>query len=231
MATGKMNAGSIRINWLIILILIIAIGVGGAFYYSYTQLTNAITERDAAISSLQGQVASLNSQVAALQGQVKDDPQKIKSLQDQLNLSIQQVKDANDAIGQAQTQITTLKDQVSSLQDENARLRSITSLSESAVKATSVTVHLYKNTVSDIVTFDVAYAGYLVINASSSADGGYLQVSDTNTNYPFSSNKYLIAAAGSTFTIPVLPGTIDIVSGNPSTNSEGNTTITVTYYY
>jgi TolA-binding protein len=228
---AKMSAGRAGINWLVILIVVVALGTGGAFYYIFNQQNQAIQERDGAIQTLQGQVSALSSQVATLQSQVKDTPKEVQSLQGQLNLANQQVRDANTAIDQDRKQIADLKGQVATLQSDNTRLKSITELGESEVKAKNITAHLYKNTVSNVTTFQTGYAGYLVITASNSAEGGYIQVSSTNPNYPFNTQKYVISNSGSTFTIPVLPGTVDITAGNPSTTSEGKVTVSVTYYY
>ncbi len=227
------NGGGHSFKWAFILTVILAFGVAGAFVYyylQYLQATNTLVTRDAEIASLQGQVATLNAKVAALQNDLTTANASVAPLTSQISSMQTAINNANTYIDEVNGKVTNLTAQVAALKSQNADLQSITSLSRSTAEATSITVHQTAGVVSSIVSFNVEYAGYIVISATSSAPSGFIQVTDDNPNFPFSANKYLTASSN-TFSVPVLPGTVGVFFGNTEKENEYNVTMTVTYYY
>jgi len=220
-----------------------------------TQLSSAnsqISTLQSQISSLQNDISSYKSQVVSLKSQLLSGGSDISNLQAQISSlssdkqSLQtQLSSANLQISTLQSQVSSLSSdkqslqsqlssansQISSLQSQNTNLQSIVSLSQSSIKANSVTITPTDGPYSRVVSFLADYAGYLYISGTTTATNGWLQVTDS---YPGFISAGKLTGFDTTFSysgIPVLPGTINVYFGNFGSQSDWTTTITVTYYY
>lgn len=219
-----------HINWPFVLVAVLFLIVTAAFIYYYFQTLDNFTQKDAAITSLQGQVVNLNSQVTSRQNDLSAANAKIAPLQSQFALTQTQLVDANAYIDTVKAQIANATAQVATFKSQNADLQKIVSMSESKVITEQVTVHQGMGQISSLISFKADYAGYIIVTATVSSTTGFIQVTCDNANYPFNTNKYYTADQ-SIFSIPVLPGTIGVFAGNTDKLYEPNATVSVTYYY
>lgn len=141
-----------------------------------------------------------------------------------------QSNSSNSQIASLQSQLSSANSQVSSLQSQVSSLQSIVNLSQSKSEAVQTTVNQSRGQVASVVSFSAQYAGYIVVSGTSTTTNGYLQVTDSFSNYPYNSTTYAFGT-GAQKTIPVLPGTVTVSFGNTNALNGATATISVTYYY
>ncbi len=191
-----------------------------------TQLSDANSQ----ISSLQDQLAGANSQISSLQSQLSSANSQVSPLQAQLTSANAQVSSLQDQISPLQAQFESANAQIFSLQDQIRNLQSIVNLSQLTTQANSVTISQAAGELSTVVTFTANYAGYIVVSGTSNTSNGYIKVSDSFSAYPYSNYTYLFGT-GTTFYIPVLPGTVSVSFGNTNPVNSATATISVVYCY
>jgi hypothetical protein len=81
-----------------------------------------------------------------------------------------------------------------------------------------------------VATFQVDYAGYIVVSGTSTALTGYIRVTDSYSGYPYDYYIYPFGT-GTRLIIPVLPGTIEVYFGNTNLSGGVTATISIVYYY
>ncbi len=126
------------------------------------------------------------------------------------------------------TEASSLNSSLAAQSSINSGLQSALNLQNSTEEASNVKIRQGPLQTSLIVSFQANYAGYVVINGTSSTSNGYIQFTDSYPGYPSFSNLTF----GSSFTsilIPVLPGTISIYFGN--TNIINPATANISTYY
>jgi len=165
----------------------------------------------------QATIDSLNQQIAALQLQLSQN----------VNTSV---------ITSAYVlQIASLNAQLSDL---NNTLTSVytASLSDQQIAQLQKSGVMYQqdltqnaNSYTTIWSNDVGYAGYIVIQATSTANTTYAEVLFTFGDSTFDYNKTLGTSGTAVF--PVLPSTVEIRIGNLMQADKNNATVTATYYY
>jgi ABC-type oligopeptide transport system substrate-binding subunit len=155
-------------------------------------------------SSLEKQVTSLQNQVTSLQNQVTS----LNGL------------------------VSDYEEQIDGLTDENNYYASVIALEECIVIIDDET---YTHVTDDItVLFDdkLDYAGYIEIQAESTSNTTYIQVSYTYNDLKF--NQTITIGNKGTAHFPILPGTIKIALGNTDTEIDTDTidtTVTMIYIY
>lgn len=217
----------------LVFFILLALGATVAFlyyYFLYTGAITALTEQNTRLAAAESEGAALKAKVAALNSDLTALKANVSSQKSQLDLTLEQIKTANAYIDTLRAQTDQVQAETAALRKEKETLLSIIRLEESAVKATAVTVHQKAGTTSEVVSFNVDYAGYVVVSGTSSAPTGYLIITNDNPNFPFNSNKYYFAN-GRSFNVPVLPGTVGVFFGNSEKYDEFNATVSVTYYY
>jgi hypothetical protein len=160
----------------------------------------------AAVANYSGQsnTSDLESQVASLQNQVNS---------------------LNSIVSDYETQI----DSLTYYNDYYAR---IIALEEYAIVIDNITYQQDTDEITVLYDDEVYYAGYMEIQAESTSDTTYLQVSYTYGNVDF--DQTFNIGNKNTVYFPVLPGTITITLGNTETNIDTetiDTTVTITYIY
>ncbi len=238
------GGGGGGINWAFLLTGVFAVVVAGAFGYYYWQTTNTIAARNLTIATQQAQIAQLNSQIVGLQTDLATEKANSTSLLQQLTTTKGQLAAANaqilsktgeltvsqSQVSILQSQITSLNSQVTTLQSEKADLQNIVNLGASTVQASSIPISQTYGALSSVSSFNVNYAGYLLITGSSSSATGYLRVTDSYSNYAFNSSN-ISFGTGTSVVVPVLPGSITVSFGNTDGAGTITATISVTYYY
>jgi type II secretory pathway pseudopilin PulG len=145
-----------------------------------------------------------------------------------------------------ESQVTSLQNQINSLNNKisdyetqiddltyyNDYYASVIALEEYAVLIDNITYQQNTDEVTILYDDEVHYAGYMEIQAETTSDTTYLQVSYTYGNVDFD-QTFNIGNQGTVY-FPVLPGTITITLGNTETNIDTetiDTTVTITYIY
>jgi ribosomal protein L40E len=137
-----------------------------------------------------------------------------------------------------QSQYSSLKSSYSSLQSQYSSLQSSYSSLQSIVSLSDSSVFVNQQTVSEPAgssyswTFNVNYAGYIVVYVSSSTTSNtYVEISGySNNGISYNSGHVTIGTSGSV-AYPVLPGSVIVYVGNTNLFSGATETVTITYYY
>ena len=203
--------------------------VAGFVVYLVLSL-GTISDRNASVSDLQGQVTSARSQISDLQAQVSSVKSELSSIKAQVSSLQNDASTYKSQISTLQSQLSSANAQVSSLQSQNSSLQSIVSLSKSQTLVNQLTLNQGASETSLVVSFQADYAGYIVVSGTSTTNSGYISVLDTWPNYPFNGYSYEFGT-GMNRTILVMPGTVRVSFGNGNTSNGATATLTVTYYY
>lgn len=145
----------------------------------------------------------------------------------------QQIAQLRAQLQQYQDQPTD-NDTITALQQEITNYEQLIALQKTGTIYATNTFTQNPNTVTQIFSGSTSYAGYVVVQATSTANSTYAQVQFTFGSIVYSYNQ-TIGLSG-TAVLPVLPSTDDntfIVSiGNTQINITNNTvTATATFYY
>jgi len=178
------------------------------------------------INTLQGNVSSYQTLVSLLKATISSDEAKIGTLQGELSSDNSTISSLNSQIEAATQMITNLT--------ANVNLEVMSSL------LTGQTVIISGNTtaVSPFLTFSPAHAGYLLVQVSN-ANEAYLVESNF---YPTASNSQgaifesvtglnATSPGVSYFIVPLIPGTGDSFALVSNYASNGNATVSATYFY
>ncbi len=163
------------------------------------------------------------------QAQLAEKDSTISSLQEQITaLELQLSHSANASASTYETQIAYLNQQLSYLNDTLSQLQQIVQLTASGL--------LYQNSITQDPNATTAlwndqldYAGYIVVQATATANTTYAQATYNYNGYNFDYNQTLGTSGTSAF--PVLPGIVEIKIGNINQTNSNSVNATVTYYY
>jgi hypothetical protein len=173
------------------------------------------------------------------QSQVTGKDNTIAALNDtiaRLNTELAQAQAANTTNAQAYaSQIASLNQQITSLtasiSDYNSSyydLQQIVQLANSGImNQTSFTQDA--NGITTLWANTVDYAGYVVIQAQSTADSTYAQVLNTYKTYNLNFSQTI--GTNGTAVFPILPGTLQVIIGNVNQTASNSGNVTVTFYY
>lgn len=233
-----------RLNLALILTIVLAVLISGAFGYYYYTSSKTITERNATIATMQTQVSQLssqvstqNSQITKLQSDLTAANASVSSLQTQLTSASTKESStesslaaANASISSLQSQLTTANGQVTTLQSQVTDLQNVNNLSQSTIEASSYTVSQSAGSETVVSSFTATYPGYILVTGSSTSSTGYIRVVDSYSSYYPSSTRYTFGT-GTNLIIPVLPGTVYVYFGNEDASGTPTGYISATYYY
>lgn len=196
---------SIVVIALAIICVILAAGFIGTLAL-YLPNQTQITEKDQTI-------ASQNQQIASLQDQIAQAP----------DMSLYQQQ-----INALKTQVSSLNESLSNISAQYGPLRDIVSLSKYQL--------LYSNTTAQnpqgnttLCDTQLAYAGYITVQATSNSSTTYAQISYVFNDYTVSYNQTL--GTFGTVLFAVLPAKVSLVVGNLETDVGTQITVAVTYVY
>jgi hypothetical protein len=169
-----------------------------------------------------------------LPGQLAEKDNTISSLQAQIDALENQLLNNVNATTYV-TQIAYLNSQLSDLNETLtyaystlATLQKITQLGSSEVwYQNSFTQDANATTL--IGTAEVSYAGYVVVQATASANTTFAEAVYSFGGIDFDFNQTIGASGTALF--PVLPGSVEIKIGNVNQNDSNNVTATITHYY
>jgi cytoskeletal protein RodZ len=227
------NGGSRFTTTVLIISCVISLAIGAFAFYLlvYWGTSEELAARDTQLVVANSQVSTLNAKVSSLQNDLTAAKASIASLNGTVALLQEEVVAANAYYDANSALIANATATIASLKSENTRLQRAIDMKDFSVVADSITVHQVAGAVSNVISFNANYAGYIVVSATSSAPSGYALVTDDNPNFAaFDTIEYPILS-GSSFSVPVLPGTVGVFLGNREKINEYNGTFTVTYYY
>lgn len=118
---------------------------------------------------------------------------------------------------------------ISSLSSLNSQMSARLNLQNAIVEASNVNIRQGAMQTSPVVSFYARYAGYVIINGTSTTSSGYIQLFDSYPGYPAIPNPTFGSGTASVL-IPVLPGNVSIYFGNSNFFNGAGATISVYYY-
>jgi uncharacterized membrane protein len=175
----------------------------------YQPIDSQLAAKDNTINSLQSQILNLESELAS-----QNNSSSTQAYVNQITLLNQQLASLNDSFTAA------LSDAYS--------FQSILQLQESGtLYSNSLTQDA--NTTTIIWNDQLEYAGYVIVQATATANTTYAEVIYSYTGANFDYNQTIGTSGSAVF--PVLPGIVQVIVGNINQNNSNNLTITATYFY
>jgi hypothetical protein len=203
----KSNPKVIVIALSLICIILAASLVGVIAIYQPNGSQAQLAEKDSTISSLQAQVQGLESTL-------NQTAKEISYYMLQNSSMVKELSDLNYSLTTAYEEVTELQQIV--------QLNASGSLYENSLTQDP-------NATTTLWNDQLAYAGYVVVQATASANTTYAQATYSHSGYNFDYNQTL--GTSGTVAFPVLPGAVEIRIGNINQTNSNSVTATVTYYY
>ena len=167
------------------------------------------------------------------QAQLTEKDNTISSLQAQINALEYQISTTNSTtyvsqIAYLNSQLSDLNDTLTSAYSEYASLQKNVQLGISEVWYDN-SFSQYANDTTTLGTAEVDYAGYVVVQATATANTTYAQVLYTYGGIDLDFNQTIGTSGTALF--PLLPGTVEMRIGNINQSDVNNVTATITHYY
>lgn len=175
----------------------------------YQPIDSQLAAKDNTISSLQSQVLNLESELAS-----QNNSSSTQAYVNQITLLNQQLASLNDSFTAAQLDAYSFQ---SILQLQESGTLYSNSLTQDA------------NTTTIIWNDQLEYAGYVIVQATATANTTYAEVIYSYTGANFDYNQTIGTSGSAVF--PVLPGIVQVNVGNINQDNSNNITITATYFY
>ena len=175
----------------------------------YQPIDSQLEAKDTTISSLQSQILNLESELAS-----QSNSSSTQAYINQITLLNQELASLNDSYTAAQS--------------DAYYFQSILQLQQSGtLYSNSITQDA--NTTTTIWNDQLDYAGYVIVQATSTANTTYAEViySYTGANFDYTQT---IGTSGSAV-FPVLPGIVQVNIGNINQTDTNTITVTATYFY
>jgi hypothetical protein len=167
------------------------------------------------------------------QAQLTEKENTISSLQSQINALEYQLSITNSTtyvsqIAYLNSQLSSLNDTLTGVYSDYASLQKIAQLATSEVWYDN-SFSQNGNATTMLGTAQVEYAGYVVVQATASANTTYAEVLYTFGGINIDFNQTIGTSGTALF--PLLPGTVEIRMGNINQSNTNNVTATITHYY
>jgi cell division protein FtsB len=167
------------------------------------------------------------------QAQLTEKDNTISSLQAQINALEYQISTTNSTtyvsqIAYLNSQLSDLNDTLTSAYSEYASLQKNVQLGISEVWYDN-SFSQNANDTTTLGTAEVDYAGYVVVQATATANTTYAQVLYTYGGIDLDFNQTIGTSGTALF--PLLPGTVEMRIGNINQSDVNNVTATITHYY
>jgi predicted PurR-regulated permease PerM len=167
------------------------------------------------------------------QAQLTEKENTIASLQTQINALEYQLSTTNSTtyftqIAYLNSQLSDLNDTLTSVYSDYASLQKIVQLGASELWYDN-SFSQSANATTTLGTAQVDYAGYVVVQATASANTTYAEVLYTFGDINMDFNQTIGTSGTALF--PLLPGTVEVRMGNINQSNTNNVTATITHYY
>jgi hypothetical protein len=190
----------------VICVILAASLIGVIALYQPNNSQTQLAEKDATISSLR-------TQIAVLQSQLSNTPNA--------STYVTQIAYLNQ-------QLVALNDALNSTNSDMLSLQSIVQLQMSGTLYNG-NFNQDANTTTTLWNTELDYAGYIVVQATASANTTYVEVSYSYAGANFDYNQTLGISGTAVF--PVLPGTVTVIIGNTNQTATNSVTASAVYYY
>ncbi len=167
------------------------------------------------------------------QAQLTEKENTIASLQTQINALEYQLSTTNSTtyftqIAHLNSQLSDLNDTLTSLYSEYNSLQKIAQLGTTELWYDN-SFSQSANETTTLGTAQVDYAGYVVVQATASANTTFAEVLYTFGDINMDFNQTIGTSGTALF--PLLPGTVEVRMGNINQSNTNNVTATITHYY
>jgi hypothetical protein len=176
----------------------------------YAPIDSQLATKNNTINTLQTTISNLENQLAS-SGNASDS-----------QVYINQIANLNQ-------QLAYLNDSYTAARSDAASFNSIIQLQESGILSDSPSIAQAANSTTNLWNDQLDYAGYVVVQATASANTTFAEViySYTGTNFDYTQT---IGTSGSAV-FPVLPGIVQVNIGNTNQSSTNTIAATATYFY
>jgi len=175
----------------------------------YQPIDSQLAAKDTTISSLQSQILNLESEIAS-----QSNFSSTQAYINQITLLNQELASLNDSYTAAQS--------------DAYYFQSILQLQQSGtLYSNSITQDA--NTTTTIWNDQLDYAGYVIVQATATANTTYAEVIYTYTGANFDYTQTIGTSGSAVF--PVLPGIVQVNIGNINQTDTNTITVTATYFY
>ena len=183
-------------------------------------------------ASLVGVIAVYQPTNTNLQSQIADKDTTISSLNQTIsNLQAQLSTTTNNAeqIAYLEQELSDLNDTLTSAYETVYYYENVTALKAGAYLVYQQQATIGNNTWADAYNNALSYAGYIVVQATSTSNTTYAETLYSSYGVNFDQNVTLGTSGTAYF--PVLPSTVEVRIGNLDQTSSATVTVTLTYYY
>ena len=194
---------NIKVIALAIMCVVLAAGLVGVLAL-YLSNGSPSSDLEAQISQKDSTISSLQTNIASLQTQISQNS----------NASANQISNLND-------EIATLNAQLESYYNIATMNASSILYQQSLTQEANATTSVFTDT--------IYYAGFVVVEATASANTTFAEVYYSYAGSDFGYSKTIGTLGSAVF--PVLPGILQINIGNLDQTDQNTATVTVTYFY
>jgi hypothetical protein len=176
----------------------------------YAPIDSQLATKDDTINNLHATISNLENQLASV-GNSSDS-----------QVYINQIANLNQ-------QLAYLNDSYTAARLDAISFNSIIQLQEAGILYDASSITQAANSTTNLWNDQLDYAGYVVVQATATANTTYAEViySYSGTNFDYNQT---IGTSGSAM-FPVLPGIVQVNIGNINQNDANNVTVTATYFY
>lgn len=179
-------------------------------------------------ASLVGAIAFYQPTTTNLQSQITEKDNTISSLQQQIDYLQAQLSTTTNATVYIQ-QIAYLEQELSYLTDQTTAYYNIAIMNASSILIYQQQATIANNTWADAYNNVLEYAGYIVVQATSTTNTTYAET--LYSSYGVNYDQNVTLGTSGTAYFPVLPGTVEVRIGNLDQTNSATVTVTVAYYY
>lgn len=176
----------------------------------YAPIDSQLATKDDTINNLHATISNLENQLASV-GNSSDS-----------QVYINQIANLNQ-------QLAYLNDSYTAARLDAISFNSIIQLQESGILYDASSITQAANSTTNLWNDQLDYAGYVVVQATATANTTYAEVTYSYSGTNFQYNQTVGTSGSAMF--PVLPGIVQVNIGNINQNDANNVTVTATYFY
>ena len=205
----KKSNSKVLVFALVAIVVILAASLVGVIAI-YAPIDSQLATKDNTINTLHATISNLENQLASV-GNTSDS-----------QVYINQIANLNQ-------QLAYLNDSYTAARLDAISFNSIIQLQESGTLFDTSSITQAANSTTNLWNDQLDYAGYVVVQATATANTTYAEVIYSFNGANFDYNQTIGTSGSALF--PVLPGIVQVNIGNINQNDANNVTVTATYFY
>jgi hypothetical protein len=205
----KKSNSKVLVFALVAIVVILAASLVGVIAI-YAPIDSQLATKDHTINTLHATISNLENQLASV-GNTSDS-----------QVYVNQIANLNQ-------QLAYLNDSYTAARLDAISFNSIIQLQMSGTLYDTSSITQAANSTTNLWNDQLDYAGYVVVQATATANTTYAEVIYSFTGANFDYNQTIGTSGSAVF--PVLPGIVQINIGNINQNDTNNVTVTATYFY